>query len=249
MRSSELAALAGVTVRTLRHYHQIGVLDEPERSVNGYRVYDVRHLVRLLRITRLTGLGVPLAALPDVLDDQRAADALLDELDQQAAAEIERLTSRRAVIARLREHGAMPDLPPALASYGPTLSAAADIAPDLARHERDQVVLLAHLIDERGAAALSETLVRLNALTPAATALLKRFAALGPDTADEDIEQLAEDVAAHYRPVFDTLPEVEVGDDVTPLLAAYSERTLNDQQLHAGRLLRDRFTGTGRSAG
>ncbi|MBK1783806.1 MerR family transcriptional regulator [Prauserella cavernicola] len=242
MRSSELAALAGVTVRTLRHYHQIGLLEEPERSVNGYRDYDVRHLVRILRISRLTGLGVPLAALPDVLDDQVAADELLDELDQQAAAEIERLTSRRAVIAGLRRHGALPDLPPALASYGASLSATADIAPDLARHEREQMVLLAHLVGEQGTTALAGFLGRASALTPGATALLRRFAELGPDTPERDVEQLAEDFAEHYRPVLEALPDIEVGADALPLLAAYSEQTLNDQQRRANRLLQDRIT-------
>ncbi|MEV4016841.1 MerR family DNA-binding transcriptional regulator [Nonomuraea angiospora] len=37
MLSSELAELAGVTVRTLRHYHQIGLLPEPRRASGGYR--------------------------------------------------------------------------------------------------------------------------------------------------------------------------------------------------------------------
>ena len=50
MLSSELAELAGVTVRTLRHYHQIGLLPEPPRSTGGYRRYNVSDLVRLLRI-------------------------------------------------------------------------------------------------------------------------------------------------------------------------------------------------------
>lgn len=35
MRSADLARLAGTTVRTLRHYHQIGLLDEPRRSAGG----------------------------------------------------------------------------------------------------------------------------------------------------------------------------------------------------------------------
>ena len=35
MLSSELAELAGVTVRTLRHYHQIGLLPEPPRTAGG----------------------------------------------------------------------------------------------------------------------------------------------------------------------------------------------------------------------
>ncbi|WP_051433412.1 MerR family transcriptional regulator [Promicromonospora kroppenstedtii] len=113
MRSSELAALAGVTIRTLRHYHQLGLLEEPDPASNDYREYDVRHLARLLRITRLTELGVPLAELPDLLDDPDAVADLLDRLDEEAAAGIRRLISRRAVIAVLRQHGAVPDLPPA----------------------------------------------------------------------------------------------------------------------------------------
>ena len=40
MRSNEVAKLAGVTVRTLRHYHQLGLLSEPPRRANGYRDYS-----------------------------------------------------------------------------------------------------------------------------------------------------------------------------------------------------------------
>ena len=37
MRIGELADLAGVTVRTVRYYHQKDVLPEPARRANGYR--------------------------------------------------------------------------------------------------------------------------------------------------------------------------------------------------------------------
>ncbi|MFI2365241.1 MerR family transcriptional regulator [Promicromonospora sp. NPDC019610] len=127
MRTSELAALAGVTIRALRNYHRIGLLEEPgslvdddgdaaddsaaDDSADDDREYGVRHLARLLRIARLTELGVPLAVLPEVLDDPDAAADLLDRLDREAAAEIRRLACRRAVIAVLREHGTVPDLP------------------------------------------------------------------------------------------------------------------------------------------
>lgn len=69
MRSAEIARLAGVTVRTLRHYHQVQVLAEPPRTSNGYREYTIRDLVRLLRIEQLSGLGVPLERMPAVFDD------------------------------------------------------------------------------------------------------------------------------------------------------------------------------------
>ena len=35
----ELAGLAGTTVNTIRHYHRLGLLDEPERRYNGYKQY------------------------------------------------------------------------------------------------------------------------------------------------------------------------------------------------------------------
>ncbi|MBX0301124.1 MerR family DNA-binding transcriptional regulator [Cryobacterium sp. 1639] len=59
----ELAELAGTTLKAVRHYHQIGLLDEPGRTSNGYKQYQVAHLVRLLQITRLANLGVPLAQI------------------------------------------------------------------------------------------------------------------------------------------------------------------------------------------
>lgn len=59
----QLAELADTTVNTLRHYHRLGLLDEPERRYNGYKQYEVRHLVSLLRIRRLAELGVPLSQI------------------------------------------------------------------------------------------------------------------------------------------------------------------------------------------
>ena len=56
----QLAELTGTTLRTVRHYHEVGLLAEPERRANGYKQYGVAHLVRLLRIKRLTDLGLSL---------------------------------------------------------------------------------------------------------------------------------------------------------------------------------------------
>ena len=58
---SQLASYAGVTVRTVRHYHQIGLLAEPERDHSGYRSYDTAAVVRLIRIRVSADAGVPLA--------------------------------------------------------------------------------------------------------------------------------------------------------------------------------------------
>ncbi len=65
---SQLAAYAGVTVRAVRHYHQVGLLPEPARDASGYRRYDATDVVRLIRIRTLAEAGVPLARVQDLLD-------------------------------------------------------------------------------------------------------------------------------------------------------------------------------------
>ncbi|MEU6701958.1 MerR family transcriptional regulator [Pseudonocardia sp. NPDC046786] len=194
MQSSELAELAGVTVRTLRHYHQIGLLAEPPRSSGGYRHYDVGHLVRLLRIGRLTALGVPLSQVPAVLDDPAAAQRLLDELDREATAEIERLTARRDSIAVLRRTGAPPDLPPELAALR---TAPEELQAGMARYEHEQLLLLGHLLDESGHADLVALLSGGAATAP----LTARFYALDSDTPEDVVAALVDDLTAQLKTV------------------------------------------------
>lgn len=63
--TSELATLAGTTVNTIRHYHRLGLLEEPDRRHNGYKQYEMVDLVRLLHIRRLVELGVPLSRIKE----------------------------------------------------------------------------------------------------------------------------------------------------------------------------------------
>lgn len=108
---SRLAAYAGVTVRAVRHYHQIGLLPEPERDRSGYRTYDAAAVVRLIRIHTLAAAGVPLARVQELLDaDQEAFAAGVDEIDKELRAEIRRLQGTRKRLARLAagEHLALP---------------------------------------------------------------------------------------------------------------------------------------------
>ncbi|MFI7065295.1 MerR family transcriptional regulator [Kribbella sp. NPDC050124] len=109
---SQLAAYAGVTVRAVRHYHQIGLLPEPERDQSGYRTYNSAAVVRLIRIHTLADAGVPLARVQQLLDagpEEFAAG--VEEIDKQLRAEVRRLQGNRKRIARLAagEHLALPD--------------------------------------------------------------------------------------------------------------------------------------------
>lgn len=126
MRSSELAHMAGVSVRTLRHYHAIGLLDEPVRSDNGYRDYDATHLLRVLRIRQLASLGFSLEQIGRTIDELDAGrietgeatvgtsaetDRVLTELDAQLARQIEHLQEQRSLIAHIRRGNTDPDYP------------------------------------------------------------------------------------------------------------------------------------------
>lgn len=73
----ELARLSGVSVRTLHHYHAIGLLAPKSIGENGYRVYGREELLRLQQILFHREIGLPLAEIATVLSapgfDQLAA--------------------------------------------------------------------------------------------------------------------------------------------------------------------------------
>lgn len=98
----QLAAYAGVTVRAVRHYHQVGLLPEPERDASGYRRYGATAVVSLIKIRTLADAGVPLARIRPMLDAD--ADTFADDvrrIDARLRDEIERLETSRRQIARL----------------------------------------------------------------------------------------------------------------------------------------------------
>ena len=64
-----VARLAGVTVRTLHHYDDIGLLTPSGRSVAGYRRYGDADLERLQRILFYRELGFGLDEIRDVMTD------------------------------------------------------------------------------------------------------------------------------------------------------------------------------------
>ena len=65
----ELARIANVSVRTLHHYDEIGVLRPSQRSPSGYRKYDQGDLLRLQQILIRRELGLPLEEIRRSLDD------------------------------------------------------------------------------------------------------------------------------------------------------------------------------------
>jgi DNA-binding transcriptional MerR regulator len=92
----QLADLAGVSARAVRHYHSIGLLPEPARDSSGYRRYGGVDVVALVRIVRLRALGMPLPQIAERMADgteslRESLTALADEVD----GEIAQLTATR----------------------------------------------------------------------------------------------------------------------------------------------------------
>src|SRR5690349_15133267 len=91
----KVAELAGVSVRTLHHYDEIGLLEPSERSASGYRLYSAADLRRLQRILFYRELDLDLALIADILDDPAVAH-LADQ--------------RRLLVERIGRYQAMVDV-------------------------------------------------------------------------------------------------------------------------------------------
>lgn len=116
MRIGEVARLAGVSARSIRHYHRLGVLAEPPRTPGGYREYDVADLARIARVAFLSNSGVPLREIGALLEDSDrdpAIDlaAIRDGIDARIA-DLTRQRDRLDVIAQRAADGLPPGLLP-----------------------------------------------------------------------------------------------------------------------------------------
>jgi DNA-binding transcriptional MerR regulator len=104
-----VARLAGVSVRTLRYYDELGLLRPVWVDPNtGYRWYAPEQLRRLHRIVALRDLGVRLVDVSVLLDDQLSVEELRGilslrraEAHDRLAAEAERLARVEARLAQL----------------------------------------------------------------------------------------------------------------------------------------------------
>ncbi len=246
MNSGDLAARAGVTVRALRHYHQIGVLPEPPRASNGYRRYGVRELIRVLQIKRLTALGVPLERIPQILDGTDGeATPVLDDLERELTSQIERLTAQREVVAWLRTTRSAPDLPPELADFHRALDAVRT-SPEATRMDREQTSLLAHLVGPDGMPQLMDLYSRISSpeMLPAVARLTARFDELHPEAGQAEVEQLVDELTTVIAPLAHEFGASWAAVDVaaaSPLVREYGESTLNAAQQRALAMLEARL--------
>ncbi|GCE19108.1 MerR family transcriptional regulator [Dictyobacter kobayashii] len=104
LRIGEVAQLLGVSTKTIRHYHKIALLQEPERTESGYRLYSSQDLMRLQQIRQLQSFGLPLKTIKSVLGEptrEHPLREILQALDQELAVQIGVLEQRRQRIQAL----------------------------------------------------------------------------------------------------------------------------------------------------
>ncbi|MBD0741433.1 MerR family transcriptional regulator [Streptomyces sp. CBMA152] len=100
----QAAAFVGVTVKTVRHYHKLGLVEEPERDSSGYRRYGSGELLQLVQVRTLAAAGVPLAEIGPMLDaDAAQFGAALADVEHQLTERIDELVSRRDTLHRLAD--------------------------------------------------------------------------------------------------------------------------------------------------
>ncbi|OZE24558.1 MerR family transcriptional regulator [Rhodococcus sp. 05-2255-1e] len=91
MQIGEVARRAELSVRTVRHYEDVGLLMPSARTTGGFRLYTESDVDRLLVIRRMKPLGFTLSEMKELLDS-------LDVLDDRGAS-----TTQRAAAAEFVE--------------------------------------------------------------------------------------------------------------------------------------------------
>lgn len=148
LQIGQLASYAGVTTRTVRFYHQRGLLPEPERNASGYRLYGAEDVLRLSRIVTLASAGVPLSRIHELLDaSEETFAAALVEIDTDLRDGIRRLKQDRVRLAQLQA-GDRLVLPDVLARLVEHLRSA-DLDETEVDHYRDVWILIHALYTDR----------------------------------------------------------------------------------------------------
>ncbi|PSK89437.1 DNA-binding transcriptional MerR regulator [Murinocardiopsis flavida] len=184
--TQQLADLAGTTVKSVRYYHQVGLLDMPERAANGYKQYEVAHLIRLLQIKRLSDLGVPLSEVAAMGRADDEPDEAIRVLDAELEATVDRINRVRAELAVILRHRAPAYVPPEFAP----------VSRDLTDRQRSLLMVYSTVLSEKSVGEFRELLSE-----PDDTEA--EFEALPADADDAAIDHLA----ARMLPVLRTARE------------------------------------------
>jgi DNA-binding transcriptional MerR regulator len=105
LRSGALAAAAGVNVQTLRYYERRGLLDTPDRTLGGHRVYAPETVTVLRVIKAAQRLGFTLDDVAELLEAGRHHHGrrVADGLQIRATAKLAEVEEKLADLAVVRD--------------------------------------------------------------------------------------------------------------------------------------------------
>lgn len=127
LRIGELAARTGTTVKAIRYYESLGLLDPPRRAPNEYRVYDGPAVGQLQFIRRAKLLGLSLDEIKRLFDTAKAGEStalrtqvgeLLDEKLAEVERQIAELEALRASLSKRRRLAVVSRSAPPCACHG-----------------------------------------------------------------------------------------------------------------------------------
>ncbi len=114
MQIGEVAARTELSLRTIRHYEETGLVAPSARSQGGFRLYTETDVARLMVIRRMKPLGFTLDQMRDLLEatdrldrapgpDAGEREALLDRLREYEKAATEQVDKLRVQLARAED--------------------------------------------------------------------------------------------------------------------------------------------------
>lgn len=187
--TSELAKLTETTVNTIRHYHKLDLLAQPERMSNGYKQYGPSHLLRVLQIRRMRELGIQLSDIDSVQNDHEQQQLALKHLDGELGEQIDKLQKAREEVALLLEHGAPID----------TASGFSDIAAAMTAPDRGLMSLYSRLYDE-------STMSEMKSIMSESSPYDHEVDELPDDADEESRARLAEKIAPDMKRQLESQP-------------------------------------------
>jgi DNA-binding transcriptional MerR regulator len=100
MHIGELAERTGLSLRTIRHYDDVGLLPATARTDGGFRVFSEDDFERLMVIKQMKPLGFSLEEMAEILALLAAPDVAAPERAETLAVVLERAVHQRAKMAR-----------------------------------------------------------------------------------------------------------------------------------------------------
>lgn len=103
LKIGEVSKLSGIGIEALRFYEKSGLIDRPNRTSSGYRMYAAAVLERLAFIKQAQVLGFSLIEIKQIIDEKRAGQSPCAEVRDIVRQRLQEVDKRLEEMLRYRE--------------------------------------------------------------------------------------------------------------------------------------------------